>query len=254
MGCLAFSIVDARNYVLRETREGSRFRVVRESSRFIRRTRSEYQKEAVTVGDCHWKDTGLVSRCDKNPRISLVEAVAAFARIEPPRKQFRSEVTRFVRDGIHVVPTRVQGLMDVADIRELRDVHNGGRPIDGTECIRAQPTIVARLRDGVENSVEDRNVPMTKREPETQRTCWHHCGIVEYVVAQSPSRGNVVSKRVGGRPKLRSIQGVRSTKPKALEWKRWSRTESIDAETSDQALRKTTSLYSADEDDNAFEV
>lgn len=48
--------------------------------------------------------------------------------------------------------------------------------------------------------VVDRNVLMIKRKPR-KKECWH-CGSVDHVVAESPSRGNAVDKRLGETTKV----------------------------------------------------
>lgn len=59
-----------------------------------------------------------------------------------------------------MVPSRVQGLIDMGDMQVLRDHHNRGRLMED-ECLRAL-MIVTSFHYGVEDSGEDRSGPMIK--------------------------------------------------------------------------------------------
>lgn len=50
---------------------------------------------------------------------------------------YESHPVRIARNDIHVVPSKVQGLIDTDDLRVFRYVHNGGCPMEDGECFQA---------------------------------------------------------------------------------------------------------------------
>lgn len=94
-----------------------------------------------------------VSRYDVDTRTSLVKAVTTFARIQPPSlnemlrdstrrllqdyQDYKFEVARVTRGGIPLVPARLLGLMRMCRPHVLRDLQNGGQPMDENRCFRA---------------------------------------------------------------------------------------------------------------------
>lgn len=97
-------------------------------------------------------------------------------------QQYKSELAHVARSGIPVLSARVQGQIDMDDMRVLRDVNNGGYPMLDDGSVRAL-RVVARLQDGDDNLIEDRNVPLMKGKPIKHRACWP-CGSVDHGVAK----------------------------------------------------------------------
>lgn len=85
--------------------------------------------------------------------MNLVEAVATFARNQPPTlkelsrdparrflhgccKHYNSKVALLARCGVPLTPAGMKELLRMSRWEVLRDIHCGGRIMDGDRCFR----------------------------------------------------------------------------------------------------------------------